>query len=231
MCPKQRLGEEVGCGGLASNNMRRLRENKIDDMRAREIGQVATLMFTLGHTPLPLVLSGDYATASDHADEVVALADEKGAPLWKALGTMMQGVLMGLTGEPAGAVQRIANGIRAYRAVGSTIWIPFHLCHLAKAHAELGQLDDAWHCITEAMSAVEKTKETWSEAEVHRVAGELVLKQPRPDVAEAQACFERALAIARVVARQETAVNVRRRPRTAWSQHDVQFDAYAEAGR
>jgi class 3 adenylate cyclase/predicted ATPase len=165
--------------------------------RAREIGQVATLMFTLGHTPLPLVLSGDYATASDHADEVVALADEKGAPLWKALGTMMQGVLMGLTGEPAGAVQRIANGIRAYRAVGSTIWIPFHLCHLAKAHAELGQLDDAWHCIADAMSAVEKTKETWCEAEVHRVAGELVLKQRKPDVAKAQAYFEGAIAVAR----------------------------------
>jgi predicted ATPase len=165
--------------------------------RAREIGQVATLMFTLGHTPLPLVLLGDYATASERATEVVALADEKGAPLWKAIGTIMRGVLMGLTGEPDGAVQTIASGIRAYRAVGSTIWIPFHLCRLAKAHAELGQLDPAWQCINEAISALEKTKETWCEADVHRIAGEIALMSPEPDAAKAEACFERALAVAR----------------------------------
>jgi len=164
--------------------------------RAREIAQAGTLFFTLVHTPFPLVLAGDYATASDHADEVVLLADEKGALQWKAIGTMMQGVLMGLTGEPAGAVQRIASGIRASSAVGSTIWMPFHLCHLAKAHAELGQLDDAWHRITEAMSTIEKTKETWCEAEVYRVAGEIALMSPESDTARAEAYFERSLEIA-----------------------------------
>jgi predicted ATPase len=117
--------------------------------------------------------------------------------LFEAVGTMMQGVLMELTGDPAGAVQRIASGIRAYRAVGSKLNIPFYLCHLAKAHAELGQPDDAWHCMTDAMSAMEKTKETWCEAEVHRTAGEIALMSPERDAAKAEACFERALAIAR----------------------------------
>jgi predicted ATPase len=165
--------------------------------RAREIGQVATLMFTLAHTPLPLVLSGDYAIASDHADEVVALANEKGAPHWKAIGTILQGVLMGLTGDPAGAVQRIASGIRALRAVGTKLDIPFYLCHLAKAHAELGQLDDAWRCIDEATKAIETTKERWSEAEVHRTAGEMSLILAERDAAKAEAYFERALSVAR----------------------------------
>jgi class 3 adenylate cyclase/predicted ATPase len=165
--------------------------------RAREIGQVATLMFTLAHTPLPLVLSGDYATASHHADEVVALADEKGAPLWKAIGTILQGILMGLTGDPAGAVQRIASGITAFREVGSKLDIPFYLCHLAKAHAELGQLDDAWRCIDEATKAIETTKERWSEAEVHRTAGEMSLILAERDAAKAEAYFERALSVAR----------------------------------
>jgi predicted ATPase len=47
------------------------------------------------------------------------------------------------------------------------------------------------------MSAVETTKEKWCEAEVHRVAGEIALRSPEPDVAKAEAYFERALAIAR----------------------------------
>ena len=62
---------------------------------------------------------------------------------------------------------------------------------------ELGQFDDAWRCIGEAMTAVETTKEKWCEADIHRMAGEIALKSPEPDAARAQAYFERALAVAR----------------------------------
>jgi predicted ATPase len=68
---------------------------------------------------------------------------------------------------------------------------------LARAHAELGQFDDARRCIGEAMTAVETTKERWWQAEVHRTAGEIALKSPEPDAAKAEAYFERALAVAR----------------------------------
>src|SRR5260370_17137554 len=101
---------------------------------------------------------------------------------------------MGLTGDPAGAVHRIASGIRELRGVGNKLDIPCYLCHLAKAHAELGQLDYAWRCIDEATKAIETTKERWSEAEVHRTAGEIALMSPERDAAKAEACFERALA-------------------------------------
>jgi predicted ATPase len=47
------------------------------------------------------------------------------------------------------------------------------------------------------MRAVESTKETWSEAEVHRIAGEIALLSPEPDAAEAEAFYEHALAVAR----------------------------------
>jgi predicted ATPase len=45
---------------------------------------------------------------------------------------------------------------------------------------------------------IERTKETWFEADVYRIAGEVVLKSPQPDVARAEAFFERALSVARV---------------------------------
>jgi predicted ATPase len=47
------------------------------------------------------------------------------------------------------------------------------------------------------MRAVETTKESWYEAEIHRVAGEIALKSPEPDAAKAEAYFERSLAVAR----------------------------------
>jgi predicted ATPase len=75
--------------------------------------------------------------------------------------------------------------------------MPQYLTYLTKAYAELGQFDDAWRCIREAYAAIEGTKETWFEAEVHRTAGEIALKSPKPDAAKALAYFERALAVAR----------------------------------
>jgi predicted ATPase len=75
--------------------------------------------------------------------------------------------------------------------------MPLWLSNLAWAYAELGQFGDAWCCISNAMKAVETTKETIVEAEVHRVAGEIALMSPEPDAAKAEAYFDRALAVAR----------------------------------
>ena len=68
---------------------------------------------------------------------------------------------------------------------------------LAMAYAELGQLDDAWRCIDDAIEKVERSKEKWGEAEVHRIAGEIALKSPAPDTERAEKYFDRALAVAR----------------------------------
>ena len=71
------------------------------------------------------------------------------------------------------------------------------LSQLASAHAQLGQFDDARHCIGEAMTTLETSGERWCEAEVNRIAGEIALMSPERDTARAEAYFERALAVAR----------------------------------
>jgi predicted ATPase len=127
----------------------------------------------------------------------VALADEKGSVLWGPFGTACQGCISAMTGKGLDAVQMIPSALDALRSTGTTFWVPLYLPYLARAYADLGQFDDAWRCIGEAMTAVETTKETWSEAEIHRNAGEIAVKSPEPDAAKAEAHFERALAVAR----------------------------------
>ena len=68
---------------------------------------------------------------------------------------------------------------------------------MARAYAELGQFDDAWRCIAEAVTAVETINESRYEADIHHIAGEIALLSPEPDAARAQACFEHALTVAR----------------------------------
>jgi predicted ATPase len=47
------------------------------------------------------------------------------------------------------------------------------------------------------MRAVKTTREKWCEPEVDRIAGEIELKSPLPDVAKAEMYFQRALEVAR----------------------------------
>jgi predicted ATPase len=100
-------------------------------------------------------------------------------------------------GKSAEAVHQITSGIAAQRSTGATVWLPKGLSYLAKAYADLGQFDDAWRCIGEAIVTVERTKERWWEAEVNRNAGEIALLSPTPDAAKAEAYFKRALTVAR----------------------------------
>jgi predicted ATPase len=125
------------------------------------------------------------------------LADEKGALYWKVCGMASRGCLFAQTGKTSDAVRMLASGITAYRSTGATLWAPFHLSNLATSYASLGQLEDAWRCVGEAMTAVATTKEKWFEAEVHRIAGDIALLSPERDAAKAEAYFERALAVAR----------------------------------
>jgi predicted ATPase len=165
---------------------------------AREIGQAATLMYALNHTTMFVdILCGNYTTAKAALEEVITLADEKGALFWKALGTMNQACVLTLTGKASDAIQMFISGIAAYPSTGATVWRPLHLSHFARAYAELGQFDDAWRCVGEVMTAIETTNERWFEAEAHRTGGEIALLSPDPDAAKAEAYFERALEIAR----------------------------------
>jgi class 3 adenylate cyclase/predicted ATPase len=164
---------------------------------ARETGQAASLMFALHFTAVPLILCGNYSRATALAQELCALADEKDLPFWKVNGSLYQGSLFALTGDASNAVQMITSGIRAVRPTGVTAWMPRWLSYLAIAHANLGQIDDAWRSIGEAINTIETTKERWFEAETNRIAGEIALRSPAPHATKAQEHFARALAVAR----------------------------------
>jgi len=164
---------------------------------AREIGQAATLMYALGIAAPPYLQCGNYAQASAMTDELVSLAEEKGALHWRALAIVNRGLLATLKGTASEAIQMLTSGIAARRSVGGTHWLPLYLSNLSAARAELGQFDDALRCIGEAMTAMETTKDRCCEAEVYRTAGKISLESPEPDAAKAQIYFERALAVAR----------------------------------
>ena len=110
------------------------------DEDAREIGQAATLMLALSTATWTQIFSGNYSVASSFADELVALACEKGAAWWKPMG-LLQHVLASM-GEVFGHSPKYHPRLTALRSTGATTYGRWMLSHLARAYADLGLLDD-----------------------------------------------------------------------------------------
>ncbi len=164
---------------------------------ARGLGHTPTLMSSLATTSWTYIFLGNYAKARAQGDELIALADETGASTWKTIGMIFRGATRALAGDAPDAAQQITSSLQSNLSTGASVSIPYFLSVLAKVNADLGELDKAWRCINEAMAAVEATGERWSEADIHRTAGEIALMSWKPDAAKARAHFERALEVAR----------------------------------
>jgi predicted ATPase len=87
--------------------------------------------------------------------------------------------------------------LAGYRATGAELWAPDFLALLAEGQRRTGQAAAGLDIVAEALDRVERTKGRWLEADLHRLRGELLLAVAEPEQPEAEACFRRALAVAR----------------------------------
>jgi hypothetical protein len=108
-----------------------LRDAAAAVQNARETDQAASLMFALHMTVVFHVLCGDYAIATARARELFALAEEKGALMWKASGVMHEGCALAATGRASSAIEMLTAGITGYRSTGATSSITSYLSYLA----------------------------------------------------------------------------------------------------
>jgi len=126
---------------------------------------------------------------------VLALCREEGFPVYEGVGTAWHGWALAALGQPDEGLQEIRQGRTVYRATGAGI----HVAHMfgleAEVLAQTGQRAAALEAVSEGLALVERTGEGNYEAELHRLRGELLLA--RADTAEAEACFGRALEVAR----------------------------------
>jgi tetratricopeptide (TPR) repeat protein len=157
---------------------------------AHEIGHAATLMYALTNAAIVHIQLGSYQEANFFTNEAAILAEQTDAPFWKTVGIGHRGCILSLTGNPSDAVDAITSAVTVWRSTGATLWMTKHLPGSA-------QFDDAWLCIREAGALIETTQERSWEAEVQRIAGEIALLQPKPDMAKAEAYLNRALNVAR----------------------------------
>jgi predicted ATPase len=139
----------------------------------------------------------DVPAVHEQAEAAIALSAEQGFPGWAALGTSLCGWALAMQGQSEAGMAQVRQGITALRATGQALLVPYLCTMLADVAAHLGHVEDGLQALAEAHTLVEQQEERWWEAEVCRLRGVVLLRQPGTPQAEAEAWLQRALDVAR----------------------------------
>jgi predicted ATPase len=187
---------------------------------AQEVFHPLNLTFALANAALLHLLRREGQATQERAEALLALSSEQGFALFLAYGTIQRGwalaeqaCLPDRQGQVEKGIAQIRQGLVAQQATGAEGLRPFHLALLAEAYGKAGQAEQGLKALAEALATVDKTRECFYEAELYRLKGQLTLQKfqvlgskfqvDNPQSAfrnpqsEAEACFHKAIEIAR----------------------------------
>lgn len=157
------------------------------------------------------------------ATATLALATEHELHQWVDRAKLLQGWAWTMQGDGHQGQAQLQQALSATREVGIKVGQPRTLFMVAEAHRHLGEAPEAL-LLSEARQLVEQTGERWCEAEVYRLEGECLLWQVPQQNGQAEACFQRALD----VARQQQAKSLELRAAMSLSRLWLQQDRFNE---
>jgi predicted ATPase len=164
---------------------------------AQALAHPLSLAFAEGLVGYLRLYRREERAAQETAERLIALSAEHGFTHWMAQATITRGRAMAEQGHDEEGIAQIREGLAAFRAIGTEMTRPYALCLLAEACRETGRLNDGLSALREAMAAADEHEIRQYEPEMHRLKGELLLRQDHSKAAEAQPCFQRAVEIAR----------------------------------
>ena len=135
------------------------------------------------------------------SERALAFAREKGLAYWIAQSTILCSWASAMTAPPSeqtDAIAGIRRSVEQYRATGTILGTSWFLTLLAEVYGVSRQPLEGLRVLDEAELFVDKTGELYHAAEIHRLRGDLLLMQDNDEARKgAEACFRRALEIAR----------------------------------
>jgi tetratricopeptide (TPR) repeat protein len=166
---------------------------------AARLGNPYTAAFARAWSAVGGVLSRDTARALRLGDETIAMADESGFPLLRAIGAFAKHSAEALLGDASG-VDRYREAIRAAASAGNRSSVPLIFGTLADCQLAHGLYDDAMASVEAGLSLSAETGQPFYNAELRRIAGDVALARAAGSGAEVESCeehFREAMRLAR----------------------------------
>ena len=165
--------------------------------RARALEHAFTLASALIHAAALHQYRREPREVVALAEELLAMPKVQEFDFWFASAQVFLGWGWLATDRITAGIERIEQGLRAYRATHSKLYLPYLLMLLAEGYRQTDQIEAAMAILSEALSLAEDSGECWSAAELYRQRGELFLNAREPRVEQAASCYTQAISIAR----------------------------------
>ena len=164
---------------------------------AHELSHPYSLAFARCWAAMVSQFRRDVPAVHEQAEAAVALSTEQGFPVGRPWERSCVGGRWPCRARARRGWPRSARGSPPSEPPGQRCSShTFAPCWRTSA-AHLGHTEDGLQALAEAHTLVEQQEERWWEAEIHRLRGVLLLRQPGTSQAEAEAWLQRALDVAR----------------------------------
>jgi predicted ATPase len=164
---------------------------------AQELSHPFSLALALDYTAMLHQFRREPRTVHEQATAAIVLCTEQRFAYYLAWGTTMQGWALVAQGQDEEGLAQMRHGLAALRATGAALRLPYYLALLAEACGRTGQAVEGLALLAEALAQAHNSRESWMEAELHRLKGELLLSLSADHQAEAEGCLHQALTVAR----------------------------------
>jgi predicted ATPase len=164
---------------------------------SRNLRNPHNLAFALNYAAVSKLLRRVELEAEELLDELLSLAIEHGFPVWLGTANIMRGYVLAGRDETGAGLALARKGWADWAATGARYHGTYYLGLLAQTCVRAGQTDEALELVAMALETVDRMGERWFEAELRRVQGEWLVVHRRQEIQRAEACFHRAMAVAR----------------------------------
>ncbi|MBI3756658.1 MAG: AAA family ATPase [Deltaproteobacteria bacterium] len=155
----------------------------------------------IGGRALFYQLRREVMQTQEAAEVALSLTTTYGFSQIKATAAVLQGWGLVQQGQPTEGLAQMRRALVDMESTGTVLWKTYFLALHGEALAESGQYADGLAVLSAALGVAEQNEERFYEAEIYRLKGMLTLQSQveghKSKVEEAEACFLKAIDIAR----------------------------------
>jgi len=140
---------------------------------ARAVGHPYMIGFNLTFAARLHQMRRDLPSLFAAADECIAIAVERGFPIWEGYCRIVRGWARVVQGDADAGLAELSAGVDIWRAIGARLWLPYFLGLLADACRLAGRFDDGLAAVAEAQAVAEATGERIDDARLLELRGAL----------------------------------------------------------
>lgn len=193
---------------------------------AHELSHPFSLARALHFIACTMQIRRDVQGAQESALAAMKVSTEHEFVQWLAGANMIQGWAVAAQGQREAGIAQLCQGLTSWQTTGAAVGMTYFLALLADVYCQGKQTSEGLSVVAEGLALVDKHGEGFTEAEIYRLKGELLLQQSSENVAEAESCFNRAIAIAQDQSAKFWELRAATSLARLWQSQDKRQDAY-----